>query len=147
LDRIIQSVEISTIIHATEDPEKVQTALDTVLPCTLRQQFTRRYVEGHHGNPITTVNAKLTKPADILQFTNHFISKLQRIERLKITRDLTLHSDADGNLYIRVDKQTASQGTVQLSEDDPIRVKIKFSRLGGKTEELMKKFLEPDATD
>jgi RNA-binding protein len=147
LDRIIQSVEISTIIHATEDPEKVQTALDTVLPYTLRQLFTRRYVEGHHGNPIITVNAKLTKPTDINQFTNHFIPKLQHIERLKITRDLTLHSDADGNLYIRVDKQTASQGTVQLSEDDPIRVKIKFSRLSRKTEELMKKFLEPDAPD
>lgn len=104
-------------------------------------------MEGHHGNPIVTVNAKLTKLTDVKQFTNHFIPKLQHIERLKITRDLMLHSDTDGNLYIRVDKQTASQGTVQLSEDDPIRVKIKFNRLSGKTEELMKKFLETDASD
>ncbi|HKM76908.1 MAG TPA: RNA-binding domain-containing protein [Candidatus Bathyarchaeia archaeon] len=147
MERIVQSVEISTIIHATEDPEKVQAALDTVFPPTLRKLFTRRYLEGHHGNPIITINAKLSKAADIKQFTQHFLPKLSRDERLKILRDLILLTDAEGNLFIRVDKQSAFQGLMQLTEHDPIRVKIKFSRLSGKTEVLVKKFLEPEDSD
>ncbi|MGO9646376.1 MAG: RNA-binding domain-containing protein [Candidatus Bathyarchaeia archaeon] len=147
MERIVQSVEISTIIHATEDPEKAQVALDTIFPPTLRKLFTRRYLEGHHGNPIVTVNAKLTKAADIKLFTQHFLPKLPHDEKLKIVRDLNLLTDAEGNLFIRVDKQSAFQGLMQLTEHDPIRVKIKFSRLSGKTEVLVKKFLEPEVSD
>jgi hypothetical protein len=142
LERIVQSVEISTIIHATEDPGKVQVALDTVFPPALRKLFTRRYLEGHHGNPIVTINAKLTKAADIKQFTQHFLPKLPYDEKVNILRDLNLLTDAEGNLFIRVDKQSAFQGLIRLTEHDPIRVKIKFSRLSGKTEVLVKKFLE-----
>jgi len=147
LERIVQSVEISTIIHATENPEKVQVALDTVFPTTLRKLFTRRYLEGHHGNPIVTVNAKLTKAADIKLFTQHFLPKLSHGEKLNLLRDLNLLTDAEGNLFIRVDKQSAFQGLMQLTEQDPIRVKIKFSRLSGKTEVLVKKFLEAEDSD
>ncbi len=147
MERIVQSVEISTIIHATEDPGKVQVALDTVFPSTLRKLFTRRYLEGHHGNPIVTVNAKLTKAADIKIFTQHFVPKLPHSEKLIILRNLNLLTDSEGNLFIRVDKQSAFQELMQLTEHDPIRVKIKFSRFSGKTEVLVKKFLEVEDSD
>ena len=146
MERIIQSVEISTIIHATEDPGKVQLAIDTILPSTLRTLLTRRYLEGHHRNPIITVNVKLTKAGYITQFAEHFVSKLARIEKLRILKDLHLFTDTEGNLFIRIDKQSAFQGLLQLAEHDPIRVKIKFSRLRGRTEALMEKFLEGEDT-
>jgi RNA binding exosome subunit len=57
---------------------------------------------------------------------------------------LDLHSDAEGNLYIRIDKQRSYLGTVQLGEDDPIRVRLKFSRFTGKFADLMIKYLEYD---
>ena len=148
MERPVQSVEISTIIHATEDPEKVQVALTTVLPPTLSKLTTRRYLEGHHGNPITTLIAKLTKSADIRQFTQHFLPKLPRNERLRIVRDLNLLTDEEGNLFIRVDKQSAFRGILTLTEhDDPIRVKIKFSRFSGKTNGLINSFLEFEESD
>ena len=121
-------------------------ALDMVFPTTLRKLFTRRYLEGHHGNPIVTVNAKLTRAIDIKLFTQHFLPKLPHGEKLALLRDLTLLTDAEGNLFIRVDKQSAFQGLLKLTERDPIRVKIKFSGLSGKTELLVKKFLEGEGS-
>lgn len=143
-ERAIQSVEISTIAHATDDLEKVQTALQFLLPDLLkeRQVFTRKYMQGHHGNPIVTFDAKLTRPADVEAFTGRFFQQLSKIEKLLIERDLELHSDEEANLYVRIDKQQAFRGVVDLGEEDPIRVRIKFSRLSGEARELMKKYLE-----
>jgi RNA binding exosome subunit len=139
---LIQSVELSTIAHATEDPSKVDKALQNMLQ-DIHQPFTRRYLEGHHGNPIVKIEAKLAYE-DASQFAYMLIHKLSKSERLIILRDLQLHSDDDGNLYIRVDKQRLLQGTLQIAEDDPIRVKIKFNRLMGDCKKSMMQFLESD---
>lgn len=139
-------MQISTIAHATEDLDKIQAALRFILPESLkgREVFTRRYMQGHHGNPIVTFEAKLTKPQDVDQFTLHFTSQLAKNEKLLIERDLDAHSDDEGNLYVRLDKQQAFRGIVELGDEDPIRVRLKFSRLSGEARELMKKFLESD---
>ena len=141
---VVHSVEISTIAHATDDLEKVQTALNHILPDSLlgRQVFTRRYMEGHHGNPIVTFEAKLTKPNDVMEFIEHFLKQLSRSERLRVERDLDLHSDEDGNLFIRLDKQRAYLGAVELADEDPIRVRLKFSKLKGDAKNLMRQILE-----
>jgi RNA binding exosome subunit len=142
----IQSVEISAIAHATDDLEKVQAALKFILPESLkgRQLFTRRYLEGHHGNPIVTFDAKLTRTPEVEDFAGCFFRQLSKSEKLRIQRDLALHSDAEGNLYIRIDKQQAALGVVELGGEDPIRVRLKFNRLSGEVVELMKKILESE---
>ncbi len=142
----VQSVEISAIAHATDDLEKVQAALTTILPESLkgRQLFTRRYLEGHYRNPITTFEAKLTKPADVEVFTSNFFRQLSKSEKLRIERDLALHSDPEGNLYVRIDKQRAFRGIIELGEEDPIRIRLKFNRLSGEVTQLMKVALEAE---
>jgi RNA binding exosome subunit len=142
----VQSVQISTIAHATDDLDRVHAALRFILPESMKDKevFTRRYMQGHHRNPIVTFEAKLTKPQEIVQFTHHFASQLARSEKLLIERRLDMHSDEDGNLYIRIDKQQAFRGVIELSDEDPIRLKLKFSRLSGEARELMKKFLESE---
>lgn len=136
----VQSVEISAIAHATDNLEKVQAALTTILPESLRgrQLFTRRYLEGHYRNPITTFEARLTKPAEVEEFTASFFRQLSKSEKLRIERDLALHSDPEGNLYVRIDKQQAFRGIVELGEEDPIRIRLKFNRLRGEATQLMK---------
>ncbi len=138
----IQSVELSTIAHATEDPNKVDKALQNLLQ-GIHQQFTRHYLEGHHGNPIVKIEAKLTHE-NAGEFAYSLVHKLSKSERLLLLRDIQLHSDDDGNLYIRVDKQRSLQGAIQMAEDDPIRVKIKFNRLIGDYKKSMMLFLESD---
>jgi RNA binding exosome subunit len=140
----VHSVEISTIAHATDDLQKVQIALNHLLPESLLgpQIFTRRYMEGHHGNPIVTFEAKLTKSKDVMEFTGYFLRQLSKSERLRVERDLDLHSDEDGNLFIRLDKQRAYHGTMELADEDPIRVRLKFSKLKGEAKSLMRQILE-----
>lgn len=142
-ERLVESVEVSTIAHATEDLIKVETALRTLLPEGLkgREVFTRRYLQGHYGNPIATVEARLTRPAEVTEFVDSFLHLLPRNERLRIERDLNLHSDSEGNLFIRINKQEAFSGMLRLSEEDPIRVKMKFTRLKGDARELMRQLL------
>jgi len=140
----VQSVEISTIAHATDDLAKVQTALCFLLPESMKERtvFRRRYLQGHHGNAIVTFDVKLNRFADVEQFSTHFLRQLPRNERLLIKRDLEMYTDAEGNLYIRLGKQQAYRGILELSEEDPIRVKMKFSRLSGEAKGLMQRLLE-----
>jgi RNA binding exosome subunit len=142
----IQSVEISTIAHATDDLEKVQQALGSILPKSLkeRQLFTRRYLEGHHRNPIVTFDAKLTKSSDVSAFIDHLMAQISGTNKLAIKRDLDLHSDTEGNLYMRIDKQQAYRGSAVPGIEDPIRIRIKFSRLSGDPRKLMKQLLESE---
>jgi len=142
----VQSVEISAIAHATDDLEKVQAALTTILPESLkgRQLFTRKYLEGYYRNPITTFEARLSKPADVEVFTSNFFRQLSKSEKLRIERDLALYSDSEGRLYIRIDKQRAFRGMIELGEEDPIRIRLKFNRLSGEVTQLMKIALEAE---
>jgi len=139
-EHAVQSVEISAIAHATDNLEKVQAALASILPESMRgrQLFTRKYLEGHYRNPITTFEARLTKPADTEPFTSNFFHHLSKSEKVRIERDLALHSDPEGNLYVRVDKQRALRGIVEVGEEDPIRIRFKFNRLSGEVTQLMK---------
>ena len=143
-ERILHSIQISTIAHATDDLEKIQKALSILLPESIKRKeiFSRRYMQGHHGNPIVTLNAKINRPAEVEQFRAHFTQLLPRSEKLMIERNLESYSDEEGNLYIRLDKQQAFRGVFRLGDEDPIRVRLKFNRFSGETEELIKKFLE-----
>ncbi len=142
----LQSVQLSTIAHATDDLQKVQKALRLFLPDSLRERelFTRAYLQGHHGNPIVTFKAKLTKPREVDQFSQHLAGLIPKTERQWVAGNLRMHSDEEGNLFMRFDKQQAFRGVIGLSNEDPIRVRLKFSRLGGETEKLMREFLESD---
>jgi len=142
--QIVQSVELSTIAHATDDLEKTQVALTRLLPDSLRgrQVFTRRYLLGHYGNPIVTFEAHLTEPADIQEFTTFLRQQLSQTDKSNIGRQLDRHTDADGNLYIRIDKQKLLLGITELGQEDPVRVKMKFTKFSGRTRDLMTEYLE-----
>lgn len=101
-------------------------------------------MEGHYGNPIVTFEARLTKPSEIDEFTTFFQSQLSNKDKLTIQRDLSLYSDADGNLYIRIDKQKAFRGVVQVGEEDSIRVRMKFTKFTGQATNLMIQYLESE---
>jgi RNA binding exosome subunit len=142
----VQSVELSTIAHATDDLEKIQTALNLLLPESIRgrQLFTRRYLQGHYGNPITTFEAHLTNPEDVEEFKAYLLKHLAEMDRSIIVRELDRHTDDEGNLYIRIDKQRILRGNIRLGQDDPVRVRMKFTKFAGKTTALMTEYLESE---
>jgi RNA binding exosome subunit len=139
----IQSVELSTIGHATDDPEKIQNALIRLLPDSLkgRQIFTRRYLQGHYNNPIVVFEAHLTNPSAVEEFKTFFLKQITETDRSLIVRQLDRHTDDDGNLYIRIDKQKMLQGLTRLGQEDPIRVRMKFTKFTGSATALMVEYL------
>ena len=139
----VQSVELSTIAHATDDLEKVQVALNRLLPDSLkgRQIFTRRYLQGHYGNSIVTFEAHISNSSEIDDFKAFFLKQLSEVDRNKIARQLDQYTDDDGNLYIRIDKQRILLGSTQLGQEDPVRVRMKFTKFSGDTAALMVEYL------
>jgi RNA binding exosome subunit len=101
-------------------------------------------LQGHYGNPIITFEARLTDPAEVEEFKISFLKQLPETERMSIMRELDLHTDEDGNLYIRLDKQKMFRGMAQLGQDDPIRVRMKFTRFAGEPTTLMIDYLESE---
>jgi RNA binding exosome subunit len=109
-----------------------------------REVFTRRYLQGHYGNPIATFEAHLSDPALIEDFKAFLLKQLPKVERLTIVKELERHIDSDGNLYIRIDKQKMFRGVAQLGQDDPIRIRMKFVKFAGKATTLMTEYLESE---
>jgi len=57
----IAYIEIRVFAHATEDPDKVQTAVRNLFPLELAETlvFEKASCTGHHGNSIILFTAKL----------------------------------------------------------------------------------------
>jgi len=122
--------ELTALAHATEDPKKVKQAVEEVLPRHLRgvPNFNMEDLEGHYGNPIKLVKAVIEKrewaTACLRNLTERFSTETRRM----IVSALDTSLDAEGNLFLRLDKQAAFLGHLQLRQDDPIRLKIKLPR-------------------
>lgn len=124
----IAGVELSAISQATEDVEKVSSAMKNILPSDLRHKIIpkQEYTTGHHGNPITTLNAILTNQDDIEQMIKWIASRMSSLDRASLTDELDQFVDEDGNLYLRFDKQAAYLGNLLLKQRDAIRIKVRF---------------------
>ena len=123
----IAYMDIRVFAHATEDTEKVQTAVRNLLPEQLAQtlNFQQATLTGHHGNPITLFTAKLTDKKLLPAALEKIGSGLNSIDKEKLCKDLKLHMEK-GNLYLRLNKQYAFLGAFKFSQNDPIHLKIHF---------------------
>jgi RNA-binding protein len=123
----IAYIDIRVFAHATEDPDKVQTAVQNLLPTELSQTlvFEKTSCTGHHGNPIILFTAKLTDKKLLPTALEKIGSGLGALDKEELNRDIKLHIEK-GNLYLRFDKQSAFLGTLKFSQNDPIHIKIHF---------------------
>ena len=123
----IAYVEIRAISHATEDLRKVEFAVRNTLPQILAQEaiFTKTNCVGHHGNPIVLVETKLVNRLALLSVLEKLGSSLSSLDKEQLASELRQHIDKH-NLYLRLDKQDAFLGSLKLSSNDPIHIKIHF---------------------
>lgn len=122
-----RSLEVSAIVHATEDEEKVIRALMNALPEAVARRLSikkGRY-RGHHGNPITFLRANLKGPHS-KEALKYVLANLPDEDRGALYSGLGGYVDESGNLYIRLDKQRAYLKELRLSQADPIRLKWGF---------------------
>lgn len=124
-------IEVRVFAHATEDSEKVLTAVRNILPPEVGKEtvFRKTSLTGHHGNPIFLFDAKLVDKQLLPAVLQKFGFGLSTLDREELGGDLKLHLEKR-NLYLRFDKQSAFQGKCRFSQNDPIHVKIHFKNKG-----------------
>ena len=113
--------------HATEDSEKVLAAVRNLLPDELGEEvvFQKTSLTGHHGNPIVIYEAELADKQVLPAVLKKIGTGLTSLDKEELDSDLRLHLEKR-NLYLRFDKQAASQGKVRFSQNDPVHFKIHF---------------------
>ncbi len=119
--------EIRVFSHATENLEKVQTAVRNTLPEELRANLAlqRTNLAGHHGNPITLLKAKLTDKKLLPLVLKKAGSELTVLDKNSLNGALSHHIERS-NLYLRFDKQQAFSGKIRFGSNDPIHFKLHF---------------------
>jgi len=130
---------METYCHATEDLEKVETALMNIVPPSIRNKvkITRDVLRGHHGNPIIVLRVRITDKEDAMMTVQFLSSLMTELDRKRIDDTLALRLDKSKNLYIRVDKQYAYCGLIRVMEhDDVIKIKISLSLRSRKLEDV-----------
>ena len=120
-------VNIRVFAHATEDQERVMSAVRNMLPVDLGEiaVFKKTDLNGHHGNPITLIEVELADRQLLLGLLRKIGSGLTALDKETLSREMSLHLEK-GNLYLRFDKQQAFLGRLMFTSNDPIHVKVHF---------------------
>ncbi|QQG49435.1 MAG: hypothetical protein HY247_03795 [archaeon] len=118
----IQSVEASYILHATEDEEKVRSALAKLLGVDVEPVLEE--LEGHYGNPVRMASVHLTGDEATAAFRS-VVRGLSPAARADLVSSLSVRVDEHSSLFIRVDKQGLVSGIAALGDRDTVRLKVK----------------------
>jgi RNA binding exosome subunit len=123
----IAYIDVRVFAHATENLQKVQTAVKNLFPVELAQtvSFQATKCFGHHGNPITMFSARLEDKAKLVGVLENFGRNLSALDKEELFRNVELHVERS-NLYLRFDKQAAFLGSFKFSQVDPVHVKVHF---------------------
>ena len=126
------NIEISSIAHATEDPEKVLIAILNILPEDLRG-FIRERIEytdtyGHYKDPIRIYRIKIENN-DAEKILSYILNRLSSSEKEILLLSLEDRYDpSTRKLFIRLSKQDAYKGEVSIGfDDDIIRIAVGIS--------------------
>jgi RNA binding exosome subunit len=129
----ILSVEISVLAFATEDENKVEVAVRNLFPKEMgRFRLKRQKLSGYHKDPISLITANIKRKKEATDIYYNIIGKMSPINLERLLDELEDRVDSSGNLYIRLDKQRAFKGNINIQDVDPIRLKFKFRIPHGK---------------
>lgn len=101
-------IDVMTICHATEREELLLAAMDALAG---EDNVTLEETEGHFGNRIVIMSARINKEKD----AKRLFSVLGPELLAELADELEERIDEDCNLYMRLDKQRAVQGECAMS--------------------------------
>jgi len=132
----IAYIDVRAFAHATEDTDKVLTAIQNTLPTELIEtvNIARTTLEGHHGNPITLYETRIKEKTTTQKVFEKISANLGIMDKELLSNEIQLHLEK-GNLYLRLDKQSAYLEETKLSQIDPIRFRIHFKN--SKTQQVI----------
>jgi RNA binding exosome subunit len=118
----IQSVEVTYLIHATEDEKKVEEAVGQVLAVKAQPVIER--LEGHFGNEILSVRLHLTGD-EAARALGSLVERLPKDLKAGFLANIGAFVDEHSALFLRLDKQKLVSGTLALGSGDSVRLKVK----------------------
>ena len=131
------SVKVSTIIHATEDPEKVAQAMRNLCLDGTPMSSTMNRAKGHHGNEIVTLGFTIRNVKNVESLLQNIWRGFSQLDRTEIYSSLASRIDSTGTLFLRIDKQDSLKGRIRPENSDPIKIEISFRTKSPKSEELV----------
>jgi RNA binding exosome subunit len=122
LKSLIQSLDVSYLLHATEDANTVGSAVTDLLGIEIHPEVEE--LKGHFGNVIIKVSFRLHGTDATKSFEN-VSSKLPRSLKNDIVDQIDQLLDEHASLFLRLDKQKLVRGELALGTQDAIRLKVK----------------------
>ena len=114
-------VTVEIIVHATEDLKTILDAFEKLFEVK-EEGFSKKNLTGHFENPITMLNAKITK-TKAENFIKKLVMKIPKGQLDELIGDLE-NRIQNSSLHVRLGKQDLIQGRVSLQEKDVIKLKI-----------------------
>ena len=118
----VRSLEVTYLLHATEDPERVSSAVAEMIAAGAPAQVDD--LRGHYGNSISRVRIHLTGD-DAQNAFDRIKSRLGGEQKAELVGNLGRYLDEHAALFLRFDKQRLVRGSLSLESADPVRVKVK----------------------
>jgi hypothetical protein len=122
-------IDIRVFAHATEEVDKILNAVRNTLPTELVDTITfkKTNLTGHHRNPIILLEARVKEKNAVQEIFKKISSSLSSLDKEFLKNEIRQHMDG-GNLYIRLDKQSAYLNEIKLCTTDPIHFRIHFQK-------------------
>ena len=122
-NKIIKTIELSFIEHATENSKKILSVIENKLKID-KKNFTYSIARGHFENEIKLFRSIINdEEAD--KCIKNIVNKIDHNEKSYLLDNIENHIDKKSNFYLRVDKQKLFSNIITTSEKDAIRIKIK----------------------
>ena len=115
-------VEVSYLVHSTEDAEKIAVAVSQVMG--VRGVVTGTSMDGHYGNRIALVGCRADgeEAASILKRVSEIMPKALRARLAEEMDDMV---DEHSTLYLRFDKQALVLGRLEAGGNETVRVRVR----------------------
>ena len=114
-------VTVEIIVHATEDLKTILDAFEKLFEVK-EEGFSKKNLTGHFENPITMLNAKITK-TKAENCIKKLVMTIPKGQLDELIGDLE-NRIQNSSLHVRLGKQDLIQGMVSLQEKDVIKLKI-----------------------
>lgn len=118
----VQSVEVTFLLHATEDQAKVSESVGRLLSVGAAPEVEE--LEGHFGNKIVRVRYHLTgaeASSAVASLAARMPAALKDELRDKVEEMVDEHSA----LFLRLNKQRLVEGVLEEGTEDPVRIRVK----------------------
>jgi RNA binding exosome subunit len=125
------SVTISFFIHSTEDEERLMNLVLDKLGVD-PSEISGEKITGYFGNEILSVRVHVIGPR-ARTVAGHILKQLSRTAKEYIRTEIEKSLDEHDSLYLRLNRQSLQGPLMSLSDEEPIRIKLKpKSRFGGR---------------